>query len=168
LYVKHQDTTISDTMQRATTKHNEMQQSLVPRDSVRHRRAVAKAIQLGMRIDEQLLAAIDAEAARITSLNPGVQVTRSDAARALILRGAAAPTSAPPAPAATHATSASAPTGPTLLARYQKARAERHTCSTIAKALECSEGTLRGWERRGGGEFAYAAQLGRWLSAHEY
>jgi hypothetical protein len=46
-------------------------------------------MQLCLKIDDELLAVIDAELARMKAATPGATLTRSAAVRSLLLRGAA-------------------------------------------------------------------------------
>lgn len=122
---------------------------------------------LAVRLPADLLAILDRETERTRSLVPGLQVTRSDALRAILARyrstdarGASVPSREPSAPDPLRLRYLALRDGD---ANQARPRAERLSNVSAARAAGCSEPTLRRWAS---GEAALPSGCARRLEAY--
>lgn len=134
--------------------------------------------QLAVRLPANLLAVLDAEAARLNALAPGLGLTRADALRSilaayrppgepasLVIVGHGLVKRPEPEPKATRPK-------PRALSRerYENALANEHTGVEIAKAIGYSDGAALSRWRGGKGTLPEdrADALNAWLTAHDF
>jgi hypothetical protein len=127
------------------------------------------AATLAVRLPADLLAILDRETERTQSLVPGLQVTRSDALRAILARyrptgadarGPTSPSREPGAPDPLRLRYLALRDGD---ANQTRPRAERLSNVSAARAAGCSEPTLRRWAS---GEASLPSGCARRLEAY--